>query len=627
MAARSQPAQRSEKDGGLAALLEHLKQNRGFDFSGYKRSSLERRIRKRMQAVDIDSYDQYQDHLEVTPDEFTELFDTILINVTGFFRDKPAWDYLSEEVVPSIIEAVPEPEPIRVWSAACASGEEAYTLAMILCEALGDDAFRRRVKIYATDVDEDALARARQAAYPRDSLRQLPNDFDSKYFERGPLGYAFRGDLRRSMIFGRNDLVQDAPISRIDLLVSRNALMYFTPETQARILGHFNFALKDTGFLFLGRSEMLLTHADLFTPHNLKWRVFRKVPRHGLRERLTFVAEAAAIDTESGERYGELRVGAFDAAPVAIVVVDRSGFVTAANHLARGLFRLSAADIGRPFQDLELSYRPLDLRSALEQAYAENDEVMAGRADWTVPSGESKTLDISVRPLRGPAGSPVGASISVEDVTKTARLDEENERSRRQVETAYEELQSTVEELETTNEELHSTNEELETTNEELQSSNEELETMNEELQSTNDELEAMNEQQTTRSGELDKVNLFLEGILGSLGVGVVVLDHEQRVQVWNGNATDLWGLRPEEVEGQHFLGLDIGFPVERLKEPIRHAMSDGAEGSEALVESITRRGKKIECVVRTLPLRERDGGVYGALILMSPRGDSLAGG
>ena len=150
---------------------------------------------------------------------------------------------------------------------------------------------------------------------------------------------------------------------------------------------------------------------------------------------------------------------------------------------------------------------------------------------------------------------------------------------------------------------------------------------MNEELQSTNDELETLNEQQAKRSSELDKVNLFLEGILGSLGVGVVVLDHEQRVQVWNGSATDLWGLRPEEVEGQHFLGLDIGFPVERLKEPIRNAMSDGAEGSEQVVESITRRGKKVDCLVRTLPLRASDRDIYGVLILMSPKGGLLAGG
>jgi two-component system CheB/CheR fusion protein len=149
---------------------------------------------------------------------------------------------------------------------------------MVLAEALGEEDFRRRVKIYATDVDDEALRSARQAAYPREALRALPPGFLERYFERGPHGHTFRTDLRRLVIFGRNDMVQDAPISRIDLLVSRNALMYFTPEAQARILRHFNFALKDAGFLFLGKSEMLVTHTDLFIPHALKGVSSRRSP-------------------------------------------------------------------------------------------------------------------------------------------------------------------------------------------------------------------------------------------------------------------------------------------------------------------------------------------------------------
>src|SRR5205814_4886411 len=184
--------------------------------------------------------------------------------------------------IPQLLDDTPESEPIRVWCAACASGEESYTTAILLAEALGDAEFRRRVKIYATDVDEDALTTARHATYSGDSLKPVPEKLRNEYFEKAPDGYVFRADLRRSVIFGRNDLVQDAPISRVDLLVSRNALMYFTPETQAHILGRFNFSLNDTGFLFLGKSEMLITNSELFTPYNLRWRVFRKVPRPGL---------------------------------------------------------------------------------------------------------------------------------------------------------------------------------------------------------------------------------------------------------------------------------------------------------------------------------------------------------
>ena len=605
---------------GLASLLEFIKQNRGFDFSGYKRSSLERRIKRRMQEVRAETYEDYQDRLEVTPDEFTDLFNTILINVTGFFRDKTAWDYLRAEIVPAVLKTVPEDESIRVWSAACATGEEAYTLAIVFAEALGENEFRRRVKIYATDVDEDALTRARQAIYTRDALKALPDGLAERYFERGPAGYTFRADLRRSVIFGRNDLVQDAPISKIDLLVSRNALMYFTPEAQARILGHFNFALRQTGFLFLGKSEMVITHGDLFTAHDLKWRVFRKVSRRGLRDRLAFVTDDGGGDFERVERYSELRSGALDVAPVALVAVDREGFVSSINQLARELFDVGSAHIGRPFQDLEISCRPADLRSALEQAYAGHAEVGVGRVEWARSGEPARTLEVSVRPVAGDAARALGAAISFADITDVARLEADHEHSKRQLETAYAELQSTVEELETTNEELHSTNEELETTNEELKSSNEELETMNEELQSTNDELEAMNDEQVARTVELDKANMFLEQVLSSLGMGIVVLDREQKVQVWNANSEDLWGLRADEVEGRLLTSLDVGFPVEKLSEPLRRTLAEGGDAEEAMAAT-TRRGKQVELGVRMQPLRQSGGEVYGALLLMEVTG------
>jgi two-component system, chemotaxis family, CheB/CheR fusion protein len=606
-------------DGGdaLAQLLEHVRQSRGFDFSGYKRASLERRIKKRMDAVGIESYSDYQDYLEVNHQEFTELFDTILINVTAFFRDQPAWDYLAGEILPKLLESVPDDEPIRVWVAGCASGEEAYTAAMVLAEALGEGAFKDRVKIYATDVDEDALTQGRHAIYPAESMNAIPPPLLEKYWEKNTHGYGFRPDLRRSVIFGRNDLVQDAPISHTDLLISRNTLMYFMPETQARILGHFNFSLNERGFLFLGKSEMLLTHGELFKPTDLKWRIFTKVPRTGIRERLAFIAPALR-GQEAAERYVQLRDGAADVTPVAQVVLDVNGFLAFANHAARSLFGLGPADIGSPFQDLELSYRPIDLRTGLAQAREQRRVVHLGRTQWGPGREAIRTYDVEITPLQANGAQVLGASITFDDVTELAHLTDRVNDSKRQLETAYEELQSTVEELETTNEELQSTNEELETTNEELQSTNEELETMNEELHSTNDELEAMNDEQRDRSNEVDRLNLFLEGILGNLGVGIVVLDKEQRVQLWNDSATELWGLRGDEVDGRTFPTLDIGLPVQQVSDAIREAMSDGGAESTVTVEAVNRRGRRFECTVRTLPLTSKTGDAYGAILLMS---------
>jgi two-component system CheB/CheR fusion protein len=609
----------------LEALLEHIKHSRGFDFSGYKRASLERRIQRRMAGVKVSSYGEYQDYLEVNPEEFTTLFNTILINVTSFFRDQPAWDYVAEEIVPKLIDAIPEKRPIRVWSAACASGEEAYTVAMVLAEALGEPAFQRRVKIYATDVDEEALAKARHAVYTPEEMKGIPDDLVDKYWEPNTSGLAFRADLRRSVIFGRNDLVTDAPISRIDLLISRNALMYFTPEAQSSILGHFNFSLTDEGFLFLGKSEMLLTHGDLFTPHDLKWRVFTKVPRVGIRDRHSFVTLGLrGEEDEQAERYGRLRDAAADTAPIPQIAVDSECFLTFANQAARSLFGLGSADLGRPIQDLELSYRPTDLRTGLAQAQEQGRVVNLGRTQFGRPGIGGRVLEVEIVPLDGNGTEVLGASVTFTDVTELARLGEQFENTRHQLETAYEELQSTVEELETTNEELQSTNEELETTNEELQSTNEELETMNEELQSTNDELEAMNDEQRERADEVDRLNLFLEGILGSLGVGVVVLDKEQRVQLWNSSAGDLWGLRGEEVDGQHFLALEIGLPVEDIRDSIRAALGDDGRGSTVVLKAVDRRGRSFDCTVRALPLPGRGGESFGVILLMSAAGDQF---
>ncbi|TVP56511.1 MAG: protein-glutamate O-methyltransferase CheR, partial [Nodularia sp. (in: Bacteria)] len=217
----------AENNPEFEHLLTYLRQSRGFDFTGYKRSTLMRRVRKRMQYLSIESFEDYLDYLEVYQDEFHQLFNTILINVTAFFRDISAWEYLAEQVLPHLVSRKNDSDQIRIWSAGCASGEEAYTLAILMAEILGAEEFRQRVKIYATDVDEEALNQARQAVYSEKDLQLVPPELKEKYFEITGNNYIFRQDLRRSVIFGRHDLLQDAPISRLDLLVCRNTLMYF----------------------------------------------------------------------------------------------------------------------------------------------------------------------------------------------------------------------------------------------------------------------------------------------------------------------------------------------------------------------------------------------------------------
>jgi two-component system CheB/CheR fusion protein len=603
-------------EADLEPLLDYLKRTRGFDFTGYKRTSLERRIQHRLSAVGIDSYGEYLDYLEVHPEEFPFLFNTILINVTSFFRDPQIWEFVKNEVVPPMMAAKSEGEPFRVWCAACATGEEAYTAAMVVAEALGIDLYRECVKIYGTDVDEDALAVARHGIYDAKQLEPVPKEMRERYFEQTNSKYVFRGDLRRTVIFGRNDLVQDAPISRVDLLICRNALIYVTAETQTRILERLNFALRDDGVLVVGKSEMLVKQHELFRPLDLRMRMFRKLPRRGARERYAFVLQPGNGEGERADEPAGIREAAIDTAPVAQIVVDAAGTLVFANQQARSTFKLTPADLGRPLQDLEVSYRPADLRSTIEQAFDERRPVLLGRVEWSPGPGDDRMLDILVTPVIA-QGQILGASISFADVTGQRRLQDELDRSRRELEVAYEELQSTIEELETTNEELQSTNEELETTNEELQSTNEELETMNEELQSVNEELETTNDELRARGKDVDQVNAFLETVLSRLGTAVVVLDADQRIQIWNEQAQDMWGLRPAEAEGQYLVSLEIGLPLEQLKAPIRTALEGDSDGHRVTeLDAVNRLGKAVRCRVTTMPLAAVDGAT-GVIMLI----------
>jgi two-component system CheB/CheR fusion protein len=604
-------------DEAFEALLHYMRDSRGFDFTGYKRTSLMRRVRHRMDQAGYTTFEEYLDVLQASSDEFGSLFNTILINVTAFFRDPEAWEFVRAEVIPRMLAERGPGDPIRVWSAGCASGQEAYTLAMLLAEALGPDAFRQRIKIYATDIDEEALTEARAASYDAKAVDSVPEDLLARYFEQVNGRYIFHKDLRRAVIFGRNDLVKDAPISRVDLLVCRNTLMYLNAETQRNVLGRLRFALAPQGTLFLGHAEMLLSHSERFAPLNLKNRIFRKFA--GARGMMDRYDPAAAFYERHGDLPGltTVRDLAFRASPVAQIVITGEDTVAMINQQAESVFGLSARDIGRLLGDLEVSYRPLELRAYLEQAKVERRSTRIPDVKWQRPAAETVWFEIHVNPLVDAENGLLGVSIVFFDVTATRALLDKVVDTNRQLEAAYEELQSTNEELETTNEELQSTVEELETTNEELQSTNEELETMNEELQSTNDELHTINGTLHERSVELDNAKNFLDSLISSVQLGMVVVDREMRVVVWNRGCEDLWGLRADETTGTRLTELDIGLPLDGVRPLIGNAFVDPDSSGEAVVDAVNRRGRPARVRVVCTSFRSSLGTVGGALLLM----------
>jgi len=605
-------------EGNLESLLDYLKRTRGIDFTGYKRTSLSRRIQKRMYSVEINNYANYVDFLEVYPEEFTHLLNTILINVTSFFRDPATWDFISATVIPHLVALKPSNRPLRIWTAGCSSGEETYSITMLLAEAIGKEAFASRVKIYATDIDEEALTTARSAIYTEKDVKAVPPQLCEKYFTRTGNNYSFNKDLRRSVIFGRHDIIQDAPISKIDLLISRNLIMYFNADTQTQVLSRMRFALNEDGYLVLGRSEMLLTRGNIFTPVDLKHRVFQRAARTNIRDRLPVMSRN---DGDEGANnlavQGRLRDTAFEESPIPQIMVDADGNLVLANELARSQFGLSPQDIGNPFQDTQLSYRPTDLRTAIENATETQSLVRLKKVEWKAGIKDLRYLEVLITPVMVNRNGLSAVNITFLDVTAQILLQDKVEQTNMELETAMEELQSTNEELETTNEELQSTIEELETTNEELQSTNEELETMNEELQSTNEELETINDELGVRTDSLNQVNAFLENILSSFKGGVIVLGCDMKVQAWNHHSENLWGLRMAEVAGQNFFGLDIGLPVAALRPQVLSILSGEKSEEITFLEATNRRGKRIQCKLTITPMISPDQKINGTVLML----------
>ena len=592
-------------------LLEYLRDARGFDFTGYKRASLMRRVAQRCSELGIDDFRAYLDYLQVHAEEFGILFDKILINITEFFRDREAWDYLTQKIVPRIVAKGGD---IRLWSAGASSGEEACSAAILFCEALGEAAFIDRVKIYATDVDEQALSKAR-AGYSAKEVAPLGEELIERYFESQGDRFLFRSALRRTMIFGRHDLTQDAPISRLDLLICRNTLIYLTAETQGKILARFHYALNDDGYLFLGRAEMLLTHAALFSPVDTKERIFTKVARLPLRERMVLLAQSGSLEASNHvARQLRVRELATEGAPNPQLIVDAQGVLANANQPARAMFDVPPSDIGRALKDLELSYRPVDLRTPIDRVTSERRATSIQGVDIKRRDGTEGAFDISVVPLFDDDGSLVGTAVNFVDVSNQTQL-------RLDVQRLKQELQSSKEELETTNEELQSTVEELETTNEELQSTNEELETLNEELESTNAELQSINSDLSQRRAEVERLNTLLLAITGNIEVGAAVLDNAGRVQVWNERAADLWGVRSDEVVGHSFFDLEIGLPADRLRDLIRAGTGGTPRHDELVLVATTRKGRQIRCrvIAHTLGDGERPTGVVLVMEELKP--------
>ncbi len=604
----------------LSDLLHYLAEERNLDLRGYKTSSLERRFRHRLFQLKIGDYSEYLAYLRESPAEVNELLNTVLINVTHFFRDPQAWEVLRNSVLPGLLENIRPGDTFRAWSAGCASGEEAYSLAILLAEHFGSKIKDYDIKVYATDIDEDALAAARQGEYSADKLRHVAPEWRERYFQGDRISRVSR-EIRRLCIFGRSNLASDAPISHVRLLLCRNVLIYFDSQLQNHILRRLHYALEPNGVLVLGKAETQLSQSGLFESVHSKWRVFRRLEVEPGRRVLPRAAGWSQEDFLAKNRQDYSLLKSYHDAIVqtvepGVIVLDPGGLIVTQNDSAQRLLGLqNGPSIGKTLEESGIFARCPDLRAHVERLRSSGDHLLRSECSISDGGHEARILRVTVRAVITERGDRAGALIYIEDVTAQQKLQHTVE----ELETTGEELQSSNEELETTNEELQSTNEELETTNEELQSTNEELETTNEELQALNEELGTTNEELEVRTRELDEMNARYAETIEKMPWPVMVVDAKQIVQFWNGAMQKLFGLPAKAVIGLELRQLPV---TENLRSVLTRRFRDAS----LRARDLTVRNQFIETSaytgavdLRFTTLNKTDDERGGILILFAP--------
>ncbi len=615
--------------GPWAALLALLRDTYGVDFDLYKQSTLERRVHRRMLLVRAEDLRAYIAHVREKPDELEALYSDLLISVTRFFRDHEPFELLASTALPKLLTARPSNEPLRAWVAGCATGEEAYSLAILFLELLGGQSSSRRVQIFATDVDARALTVARRAEYPPSIALDVSPDRLARFFNRTDKGYRLRKHVRELVVFARHDVTADPPYSRIDLVTCRNVLIYMQPPLQARVLRALHYALRPGGFLLLGTSESVSDSADLFALVDRKQKLYVKQTRAapvsfdygGVRARRATPPSAPEsppldvlrlADRKVIERYG----------PPGVVVDERLHVLQFRGRTGRyleptpGFATLHLLKLARP----ELL---VELRPAVQRALTENVSVITPAV--RLRQGDETTavrLDVSPLPDVG-AGRGLLILFNEEASTSAAELEPERiddagvrvTELERELGATKEYLQATVEELETSNEELQSANEELQSANEELQSANEELETSREELQSANEELVTLNDELRSRLGQLHEADEDLQTLLRSTASAVVLVGQDLRIRRFSASAERLLELVPS----------DVGRSVEVLRSAVR-ARDLAATVAESVAHLLPHEQRVLGLDgrwfrLRIVPHRSTEEDLVGALLELAPVG------
>ncbi len=604
----------------LQSILDTLRQRSGIDFRQYKDSTILRRLQRRMTLGRIDDVSEYARHIADHPDEADALYRDLLVGVTRFYRDSDAWDLLAGHIGNLVDKMTPMSEDLRVWVAGCATGPEAYTMAILFAEAFRKKKMEPRVKIFATDVHRLLLERASQGVYDDEALAAVPDDIRKRWFrETRPGASVVAPSLRDMVVFAHHDVTRDPPFTRLDLLSCRNMLIYLRPAAQQRVLTLFHFALKTSGLLLLGPSESPGKLEDEFVSIDNRWKLYRKRRDVRLRGALrqpegirTRTSAPNADRHDPGNRARDRLLARF--APPTILV-DASGRV---EHTLVGGGRFLGTPDGAFSQNL-LDLVKGQLRTAVSAAThrAWHKGVNATYRDVAVRvDGEDRMLDVIVEPMTPEAGdqSPLLVSFVLQGTTPdvSPRPRDTASMAQDRVNALEDQLAVTKENLQAALEEMETSNEELQATNEELIASNEELQSTNEELSSVNEELVTVNVEHKEKIAELQAVTADLENLMSSTEVHVLFLDHELRIRRFTSLAGELFRLRKSDLDRpiQDFRHrfVDQG----NLLQDMKRALLDG----EASTRDLAVSGSDDRYLVRVLPYH-LEGHIQGVVVTL----------
>lgn len=557
---------------GINRILLQLRNHTGNDFSLYKKSTITRRIQRRMSQNNIEDTDTYALYLKENPTEIASLFKELLINVTNFFRDPEAFVVLKHDILPTLLTNKPDDYTFRVWVAGCATGEEAYSIAMVLRELMDENHYSFRVQLYSTDLADDAITIARSGFYPPNITLDVTSERLRRFFIKEDGGYRVKKEIREMVVFAVQNVIKDPPFTKLDLLSCRNLMIYLEPELQNRLIPAFHYALKPDGVLFLSPSEGVGSHTELFTPLNRKWKFYNAVQslssaRALLSSNLSWTAEPVhkapedVIKTAKETNLAELtRRTLLQLYAPASVVTDSKGHILYVYGETGKYLRPAPGQATLNMIDMAREGLQLELRSAIMSASSNTPTL--NRELSVKTNGDFHPVSLSVRNLSNQQEQAL-LLISFQDIapspaeklkTKSVRRATKPEELRHieelQNELAYtrENLQATIEEQFASNEELKCTNEEMQSTNEELQSTNEELETSKEELQSINEELVTVNSELQTKIVQLADMQNDMKNLLDNIHIGTIFLDQQLIIRRFTRDATQIYRLVASDV-------------------------------------------------------------------------------